>query len=338
MDMNKMKSDRNEIVWRLFFPTLVIMHLISGCQSNKHDYDATGILEADEIVVSAEVNGKLLEYSIEEGAQISKDSMIGKIDPSQYKLQSDQFVESINAVLSKTTSSEPQIKILEAQAEVQKQQLGFAKRKWNMALYEQTRIQKLHATNAATGKQLDDVNNEVILTKKQFDIAQSQIALTERQIQSQRELVRIQNRGILSEQDVLKKRKEAADDLLQKASIQNPVNGTVLSNYVHAGEWVYTGKPLYKIADLNTVYLRAYIDGSQLLKVQLQQEVKITVRYGDQHREYTGKIIWISDKSEFTPKTIQTADERAHLVYASKIKIQNDGYLKLGMYGEVKFN
>ncbi|MBK9107543.1 MAG: HlyD family efflux transporter periplasmic adaptor subunit [Saprospiraceae bacterium] len=338
MDNNISTFDMNKMVSRFYISAVVYAFVLFGCQSNHHDYDATGIIEADEIVVSAEVNGKLLEYSIEEGAQISKDSIIGKIDPSQYKLQSEQFVESINAVLSKTASPEPQIKILEAQAEVQRQQLELAKRKWNIALYEQTRVQKLHATNAATSKQLDDVNHEVILSKKQFDIAQSQIALTERQIQSQRELVKNQNRGILSEQEVFKKRKEAADDLLQKANIQNPTTGTVLSNYVHAGEWVNTGKPLYKIADLNTVYLRSYIDGSQLLKVQLRQDVKITVRYGESQREYTGKIIWISDKSEFTPKTIQTADERAHLVYATKIKIENDGYLKLGMYGEVKFN
>lgn len=318
---------------------IFLLVLMLACSSGEHQYDASGVIEAEEIIVSSEVSGKLIEYNAKEGAQLEKDSVIARIDPLQYKLQRDQFVESINAVLSKTVSSAPQIKILEAQKEVQNQQMGLAKRKWNMALYEQTRIQKLHADNAATGKQLDDINNEVILSKKQLDIAESQIGLTERQIQSQKELVSNQNKGILSEQEVLKKRKDAADDLLSKTEIRNPQTGTVLKNYVNKGELLTLGKPMYKLADLENIFLRAYISGSQLPQVKLNQQVDVFIDYGvDEIKTYSGTIVWISDKAEFTPKTIQTADERANLVYAIKISIKNDGYLKLGMFAEIKFN
>lgn len=311
---------------------------ITACNSNHHDYDASGIVEADEVVVSAEINGKLLEYSVEEGSQIAKDSMIGKIDPTQYALQSEQVQKSMEAIDRKTMTSQPQIDLLTSQEATQKEQLKSLHIQFESMTREKNRIQKLFQSKAATQKQLDDVNSQYDLLKQQIEVAKSQIQLTRQQMESYKATLARQNAGILSEKNVIEQRKAASDDLLQKANIQNPVGGTVLSNYVRAGEWVHSGKPLYKIADLKTVYLRAYIDGSQLLSIKLNQEVKIAVRYGKQQRDYVGKIVWISDKAEFTPKTIQTADERAHLVYATKIKIENDGYLKLGMYGEVKFN
>lgn len=335
MDQNKLA----QMKWRYIKFYICLMLLTQACSNNKLKYDASGIIESDEIIVSSEVTGRLLSFDAMEGAILAKDSIIAKIEPLQYKLQSEQLEESIDAVMSRTMSSEPQIKILEAQAEVQRQQLGLAKRKVNIALYEQTRIQKLHANNAATGKQLDDINNEVILARKQMDIAESQIALTKRQMQSQMDLVKIQNRGILSEQEVLKKRKQAADDLLAKTEIKNPVNGTVLKRYVNLGELLTVGKPMYKLADMENVYLKAYISGSQLTSIQLNQETDLFVDYGNEDvKTYKGHIVWISDKAEFTPKTIQTADERANLVYAIKVHIKNDGYLKLGMFAEIKFN
>lgn len=321
-----------------FIIFIYMLLLMQACSKNTSGYDASGIIESDEIIVSSEVTGRLIEFAAMEGAALAKDSIIARIEPIQYKLQSEQLEESIDAVMSRTLSSEPQIKILEAQAEVQRQQLGLAKRKVNIALYEQTRIQKLHANNAATGKQLDDINNEVILARKQLDIAESQIALTKRQIQSQKDQVKIQNRGILSEQDILRKRKQAADDLLAKTEIKNPVSGTVLKRYVNNGELLTLGKPMYKLADMDNIYLKAYISGSQLTSIKLKQEAEIFVDYGnDEIKTYKGHIVWISDKAEFTPKTIQTADERANLVYAIKVHIKNDGYLKLGMYAEIKF-
>lgn len=322
---------------RNLFIILLIAVGISACNSNQHAYDASGIVEANEVVVSAEVNGKLLEYFIEEGAQIAIDSVIGKIDPTQYALQSEQVQKSMEAVDRKTMSTQPQIDILAIQEATQKEQLKGLNIQLESITREKNRINKLFQSKAATQKQLDDVNSQYDLLKQQIEVAKSQIQLTRQQMESYKATLARQNAGILSEKYVFEQRKAASDDLLHKANIQNPVSGTVLSNYVRAGEWVHSGKPLYKIADLKTVYLRAYIDGSQLLSVQLNQEVNVDVRYGDQQRNYRGKIIWISDKAEFTPKTIQTADERANLVYATKIKIENDGYLKLGMYGEVKF-
>lgn len=318
--------------------TIAVSCLLFGCHSKQNAYDATGIIEADEIVVSAEVNGKLLEYVVEEGLQIGKDSIIGKIDPTQYALQSQQFQQSISAIDRKTMPVQPQLDLLATQEQTQKEQLKSLNIQLESARKEKNRMTKLFQSKAATQKQMDDINSQFDLLQQQVEVAKSQIQMTRQQMDSYKTTIAHQNAGILSEKNVFEERKSASDDLLQKSNIANPVNGTVLSNYVHAGEWVNTGKPLYKIADLKTVYLRAYIDGSQLLNVKLNQEVQIIVRYGDNQREYSGKIVWISDKSEFTPKTIQTADERAHLVFATKIKIENDGYLKLGMYGEVKFN
>lgn len=337
MDQNR--PERKERGYNRLLLFIYLLVFSQGCSNNKLEYDASGIIESDEIIVSSEVTGRLIEFKAVEGSVLVKDSIIARIEPLQYKLQSEQLEESIDAVMSRTLSSEPQIKILEAQAEVQRQQLGLAKRKVNIVLYEQTRIQKLHANNAATGKQLDDINNEVILARKQMDIAESQIALTKRQIQSQKDLVKIQNRGILSEQEILKKRKQAADDLLAKTEIKNPVSGTVLKRYVNNGELLTVGKPMYKLADMQNIYLKVYISGSQLTSIKLNQEADIFVDYGNEEvKNYKGHIVWISDKAEFTPKTIQTADERANLVYAIKVHIKNDGYLKLGMFAEIMFN
>ncbi|MBK8955172.1 MAG: efflux RND transporter periplasmic adaptor subunit [Saprospiraceae bacterium] len=310
---------------------------ITSCNSNHRDFDATGILEADEIVVSAEVQGKLLEYHIREGMQISADSVVGKIDPVQYALQSEQVQQSIEALERKTLPVQPQLDVLAAQELTQNEQLKTAQIQLESAVKEKNRIAKLLQSKAATQKQMDDVTAQHDMLRQQVEVLKSQIQMTRQQMNSYKKTLQRQNEGILSEKNVFEQRKAASDDLLQKAQIRNPIEGVVLNNYVHAGEWVHPGKALYQIADLQTVYLRAYIDGSQLLQVQLNQDVEVTISYGDSERKYPGKLIWISDKAEFTPKTIQTVDERANLVYAIKISIQNDGYLKLGMYAEVKF-
>jgi HlyD family secretion protein len=184
--------------------------------------------------------------------------------------------------------------------------------------------------DAATGKQLDDVNAEIDMLKKNMNV-------TRQQINVQKSNVATQNRGILSESEPLKKRIEQLKDQQQRANIVNPVTGTVLTKYAEAGEVTSAGKALYKIADLSELNLRAYVTGVQLPTIKLGQQVKVLIDQGEKkYKEYTGSIVWISDKAEFTPKTIQTKEERANLVYAIKVKVKNDGFLKIGMYGEVK--
>ncbi len=316
----------------------ILFLLIIACNRHDHTYDATGVFESDEVIVSAEVMGKVIESQIEEGRVLQRDSVVGRIDPLQLTLQKEQLEASISAVDSKTLSAEPQVKILESQEASQREQVAAIQIQLNTAIREQSRIENLVKANAAPGKQLDDLNAQVDLLSQQLKAAKSQIEVTRQQIKSQRELVALQNRGIRAEKEPLEKRKAMADDFLQKANIINPVNGTVLTKYVNQGEIVSPGKPLYKIANLKDLILRAYISGAQLSQIKLNQELRVFVDHGSTDRkEYPGQIIWISDKAEFTPKTIQTKDERTHLVYAIKIKVINDGYLKLGMYGEVKF-
>ena len=299
--------------------------VLLSCGGKNGKYDASGTFEADEVIVSAELSGKILRFDIEEGHTLAKDSVVGLLDAENISLQKEQVEANIQALGEKTSDVTPQVKLLENQLEVQRSKL-------NNLLHEKARIEKLLKQDAATGKQLDDINSEI-------DVAGKNIEVTQQQINVQRNSVAAQNRSILSESKPLKKRVAQLDDQLSKANIVNPVNGTVITKYAEAGEVTSAGKALYKIADLSTLTLRAYITGSQLSQLKLGQNVKVLVDDGaDKYREMPGTVTWISDKAEFTPKTIQTKDERANLVYATKIKVKNDGYLKIGMYGEVKFN
>jgi len=299
--------------------------VLLSCGGKNGKYDASGTFEADEVIVSAELPGKILRLDIEEGNSVAKDSVVGVLDAQNISLQKEQMEANIQALGEKTSDVTPQVKLLENQLAVQRSKLS------NL-LHEKARIENLLKQDAATGKQLDDINSEI-------DVAEKNIDVTQQQINVQRNSVATQNRSILSESKPLQKRVAQLDDQLSKANIVNPVNGTVITKYAEAGEVTSAGKALYKIADLSTMTLRAYITGSQLSQLKLGQNVKVLVDDGaDKYREMPGKVTWISDKAEFTPKTIQTKDERANLVYATKIKVKNDGYLKIGMYGEVKFN
>jgi HlyD family secretion protein len=261
---------------------------------------------------------------VEEGQMIAKDSVVGTVDATNISLQKEQVESSIQALGEKTADVSPQVKLLEDQLAVQQSQL-------NNLLHEQGRIQNLLKQDAATGKQLDDINAQVEVAKRSMNV-------TRQQIQVQQNNVATQNRSILSEGKPLQKRVAQLEDQLKKSTIINPVSGTVLTKYAEQGEITSAGKALYKIADLSTITLRAYITGTQLSQVKLGQAVKVLVDDGaKKYKEFAGTITWISDKAEFTPKTIQTKEERANLVYATKIKVKNDGYLKIGMYGEVKF-
>lgn len=297
----------------------------TACNSGNGKADASGTFEANEVIVSAESSGKLTSFIIEEGQTLAKDTVVGTVDGTNISLQKEQVESSIQALGEKTMDVSPQVKLLEDQLAVQQSQL-------NNLVHEQTRIQNLLKQDAATGKQLDDIN-------AQIDVAKRSMSVTRQQIQVQQNNVATQNRSILSEGKPLQKRVAQLEDQLKKTNIVNPVIGTVLTKYAEQGEITSTGKALYKIADLSTITLRAYITGTQLSQVKLGQTVKVLVDDGaKKYKEYTGTISWVSDKAEFTPKTIQTKDERANLVYATKIKVKNDGYLKIGMYGEVSFS
>jgi len=308
----------------IVFIALIAISVLTACKSGNGNADASGTFEANEVIVSAESSGKLISFTVEEGQLIAKDSVVGTVDATNISLQKEQVESSIQALGEKTADVSPQVKLLEDQLAVQQSQL-------NNLLHEQGRIQNLLKQDAATGKQLDDITAQV-------DVAKRTMNVTRQQIQVQQNNVATQNRSILSEGKPLQKRVAQLEDQLKKTTIVNPVAGTVLTKYAEQGEITSTGKALYKIADLSTITLRAYITGTQLSQVKLGQSVKVLVDDGaKKYKEYSGTISWVSDKAEFTPKTIQTKDERANLVYATKIKVKNDGYLKIGMYGEVKW-
>ena len=318
----------------LFFLTVAF----SACHSNSNNYDATGTFEADEVIVSAEASGKILQLHVEEGSNLGKDSVVGKIDPSAIELQKEQATSSVNALSQKTNDALPQIRILQSQMVTQNKQIAVQQEQLKTLLKEQQRFTNLVKAGASPAKQLDDITGQVNVLREQIEAAKSQLTVLQSQVNAQRQSVIIQNRSILSEANPMEKKVAQIQDLLNKTTIINPVKGTVLMRYADAGEYTTTGKALYKIADLTTMKLRAYITGDQLAQVKLNQVVKVLVDDGKgKYRELQGIITWIADKAEFTPKTIQTKKERANLVYAVKINVMNDGYLKIGMYGEVKF-
>jgi len=305
---------------------IITAGLITGaaaCNKSNGRFDASGTFEADEVIVSSELPGKILRFDIEEGKSFPKDSVVGVLDAENISLQKEQVEANIRALSEKTSDVTPQVKLLQDQLTVQQSRLDYL-------LNEKARVENLLKQDAATGKQLDDINAEI-------DAAEKNIAVTKQQINVQKNNIATQNRGILSEGKPLEKRVAQLDDQLKRANIINPVSGTVITKYAEEGEITSAGKALYKIADLSTMTLRAYITGTQLSQIKLGQTVTVLVDDGaDKYKELAGTITWISDKAEFTPKTIQTKDERANLVYAMKVKVKNDGYLKLGMYGEVK--
>jgi len=301
----------------------IIAVSLAACNSNKEKFDASGTFEADEVIVSSELNGKILSFNVDEGSVLKKDSTVGTIDAVNIALQKEQVEANIASLREKTSDVSPQVKLLQDQLTVQQAQLSNLE-------HEKKRIENLLKEDAATGKQLDDINYQV-------DALQKQMNVTQQQINVQKSNVSTQNRSILSEGKPLAKNIAMLEEQLSKSRIINPVAGTVLTKYAEAGEITAAGKALYKIADLSVITLRAYITGTQLSQVKLGQQVKVLVDDGkNKYKELTGTITWISDKAEFTPKTIQTKDERANLVYAVKIKVKNDGFLKIGMYGEVK--
>jgi len=309
----------------IFITGLVSVVLLTACNGNGNEFDASGTFEADETIVSSEMPGKILSFNVEEGMQLAKDSVVGAVDATNIDLQQEQVEASITALNQKTSSPAEQVRLLQDQLSVQQTRL-------DNLLHEKTRIENLLKADAATGKQLDDMNYQIDAVKKEMSV-------TRQQINVRRNDIATQNRSILSEAEPLRKRVAQLEDQAQRANIVNPLSGTVIAKYAEAGEITSAGKALYKIADLSELNLRAYVTGTQLPTIKLGQQVKVMIDQGaKKYKEYPGTIVWISDKAEFTPKTIQTKEERANLVYAIKVKVKNDGYLKIGMYGEVKLN
>jgi len=299
--------------------------LLQACNTKKEEFDASGSFEADEVIVSSELNGQLLSFNVNEGDSLQQGQVVGSIDAENLDLQKEQVEASIQSLSEKTTNVTPQVQLLQDQLRVQQSQL-------NNLLHERERIERLVKADAATGKQLDDITYQVDVTRKQMEVTKQQIAV-------QRSNVSTQNRSILSEAKPLQKRAAQLQEQLSKSKVVNPINGVVITKYAEQGEITAPGKALYKIANLSYLTLRAYVTGSQLSQIKLNQPVTVLIDNGKKdYRKYPGVITWISDKAEFTPKTIQTKEERANLVYATKIKVKNDGFLKIGMFGEVKLD
>jgi HlyD family secretion protein len=277
---------------------------------NGDSFDASGSFEAVEVIISAEANGVLEMFNIEEGQVLQSGQLIGNIDSTQLYLKKKQIETQIVALLAKKPNIPVQLSALQEQLKT--------------AEVEKLRIINLIKSDAATTKQLDDVNAQIEIIKKQIDAQKSTLVISSEGI----------NKDILP----LQVQVEQLNDQLQKCKIINPVNGTVLTKYAEQNEMAVTGKTLYKIADLSTIILRVYISSNQLAQVKLNQKVKVHTDDGSGgFSENEGTITWISDKAEFTPKTIQTKEERANMVYAVKIKMPNDGVYKIGMYGEISF-
>lgn len=281
-----------------------------SCSNTMNDFDASGTFEAEEIIISAQTQGTLKLFDIEEGQELKVGQEIGYIDSLQLYLKKKQLESQIVALVGK----KPDIAV----------QLASLQEQMDVAKTEKNRIEKLIKGDAATPKQLDDINSE--------------IKVLQNKIEAQKSTLNISSSGIDKETVPLQIQIEQIEDQLQKSKIINPINGTVLTKYAYANELVMPGKPLYKLADLSVITLRAYITGNQLPEVKLNQEVMVLTDDGKGgFDETTGRISWISSKAEFTPKTIQTKEERADKVYAIKIKVNNpEGHYKIGMYGEVK--
>lgn len=282
----------------------------TACNSNKNSFEASGSFEAEETIISAQATGNINEFKIEEGQALKAGEAVGYIDTVQLYLKKKQVEAQVNALLKKKPNIGLQLAAFQSQ-------LATAEK-------EKVRITNLVKGSAATQKQLDDINANIEVIKKQIDAQKSSLDIT--------------SEGISSDAHPLMVQVEQINDQLTKAKIINPINGTVLAKYAVQNEMAVSGKALYKIADLSTLILRAYISGNQLPQVKLNQNVKVYTDDGKGgFKKAEGKIIWINDKAEFTPKTIQTKDERANMVYAIKVKVENDGTYKIGMYGELKF-
>ena len=293
-----------------FLSIISVMTIITACSGSDKKYDASGVFEVTEVMVSARAAGEIMDLDIDEGTEVMAGKPVGYIDTVQLYLQRLQLEANVKAAESRICDVEKQTAAIRQQIATQKK--------------EQTRFANLVKANAGNRKQLDDIT--------------AAISLLEKQLEAQTETLRNSNANAKAQVEALKAQIALTNDMISKSTITSPVEGTVMAKYVEKGELAVQGRTLFKVANINDIYLKAYITSGQITGLKIGHEVKVYADSGDSDRkEYRGIVSWISDKAEFTPKTIQTRDERANLVYAVKIKVQNDGYIKRGMYGEVSF-
>lgn len=281
-----------------------------SCADKGSQKDATGVFEATEVIVSAEANGKLLRFEAQEGQQLKKDAILGQIDTIQLSLKKMQLRANQLAVLASKPDLPSQVSAIEKEID----KLEFEKR----------RTQKLIEGDVATQKQLDDIESKLLVLRAQLKAQKKSLGSSIDAIDAQYNAMEVQI--------------DQLNDQISRCQIKSPIDGSILVKFTEEGEFVNVGKPLFKVANMETMVLRAYVTAQQLKDLQVNQEVKVLAEFGaDETKDYSGLITWISDKSEFTPKTIQTQDERANLVYAVKVTVKNNGYLKIGMYGGLKW-
>ena len=295
---------------KLLYWAPALLFLVS-CHSNKDVSDASGTFEATEVIVSAQATGPILAFNIEEGQDLKAGVNLGFIDTIQLDLRKKQLQASIQAAQTRKPDVEVQVAALE-------QQIATAGT-------EKHRLENLVKANAANQKQLDDLN-------AQIEVLNKQLIATRTTLQSS-------SSGINKESSALKIQVDQINDQLRRSYISSPIDGTVLVKYAETGELAVQGRSLFKVADMTQMILRVYVTADQLAKVKLGQTVDVNAELGtSENKAYKGTVTWISGKSEFTPKTIQTRDERANLVYAVKVAVKNDGILKIGMYGGIHFS
>ena len=304
-EINRIEMKNTNIIY------LLLLLSILSCKKKTNKYDASGSFEATETIIAAEATGKLIKLTIEEGQQLDSGQLIGFIDSAQLQLTKMQLMQSKKAILSGRPESKTQVEALRTELA--------------NAVMDRNRTAKLVEGGVASQKQLDDADAKIATLHSKIAAQESSLQTTTSSITEQGNTVNAQMNEIT--------------DQLKKCVIVNPVKGTVLSKYAEQYEMAVLGKPLYKIADISTIILRAYITGDQLQQVKIGQRIKVFTDDGKGgYKEREGVITWINEKSEFTPKTIQTKNERANLVYAIKVSVKNDGYLKIGMYGQVSWN
>lgn len=287
----------------------IVALMLFSCNSGENENIASGVFEATEIIVSAEASGSLLSFPIEEGVELRKDQVVGQIDSTQLNLQKQQVIANQKAVVS----SRPDMK----------SQLLTIQKEIDSAENDKKRIEKLLEGDAATQKQLDDINARLAILYANLDAKKRSLRIAIEAIDAQSNAMDVQITGI--------------NDQLRKSTIKSPIDGLVLLKYAEESELTSMGKPLFKIADLSTMTLVAYLTSDQLSKLSIGEKVSVFAEYGKEgNKDYEGTVSWISSKAEFTPKTVQTQDERANLVYAVKISVANDGFIKIGMYGGIR--
>lgn len=288
---------------------LLSLLIFSAC-SDDQKFDATGIFEANDVIVSAEAGGVIQKFSVEEGYLIDKNKGVGSIDTTALHLQKEQIQAQITTILSQQPNVAIQLAALYAQL--------------SKAKTESKRVQNLYHADAATRQQLDD--------------GQARVKLLQKKIEGMKATLNTKTLHLSNKAHSLRIKIKQIDEKMRNHLIINPIDGRVLTTYVNQYEMTRLGSPLYKIADLSAMQLKAYITGNQFAELKLAQQVTVFVDDGNGgYRSYQGKVIWISDEAEFTPKTIMTKEERANLVYPIKVKVKNDGYLKIGMYGKIQF-